>query len=85
MTKLIYFEFHNLIKMPTIDIEENLKVQLRNLKNIVAAKTYNEVVNLLLKRYDANSYYEPMLSLILDRLDTLEDKVDSIINTKNNR
>ncbi|TFG15968.1 MAG: hypothetical protein EU531_07845 [Promethearchaeota archaeon] len=71
--------------MPTIDIEENLKVQLRNLKNIVAAKTYNEVVNLLLKRYDANSYYEPMLSLILDRLDTLEDKVDSILNPPKNR
>ena len=85
MTKFIYSKFHNLIKMPTIDIEENLKVQLRNLKNIVAAKTYNEVVNLLLKRYDANSYYEPMLSLILDRLDTLEDKVDSILNTSKNR
>jgi len=68
--------------MPTIDIEENLKIQLRNLKNIVAAKTYNEVVNLLIKRYDANSYYEPMLTLILDRLDTVEDKIDSLLRNK---
>lgn len=79
MTKLIYLISHTLINMPTIDIEENLKIQLRNLKNIVAAKTYNEVVNLLIKRYDANSYYEPMLSLILDRLDTVEDKINSLI------
>ena len=79
MTKFIYLISHNLINMPTIDIEENLKIQLRNLKNIVAAKTYNEVVNLLIKRYDANSYYEPMLSLILDRLDTVEDKINSLI------
>ena len=79
MTKLIYLISHNSINMPTIDIEENLKIQLRNLKNIVAAKTYNEVVNLLIKRYDANSYYEPMLSLILDRLDTVEDKINSLI------
>lgn len=80
MTKLIYQNSHNIINMPTIDIEENLKIQLRNLKNIVAAKTYNEVVNLLIKRYDANSYYEPLLSLVLDRLDTVEHKLDSLIS-----
>ena len=56
-----------------------LKIQLRNLKNIVVAKTYNEVVNLLIKRYDANSYYEPTLSLVLDKLDTVEQKLDSLI------
>ena len=79
MTKFIYLVSHSIINMPTIDIEENLKIQLRNLKNIVAAKTYNEVVNLLIKRYDANSYYEPMLALILDRLDTVEDKIELLI------
>lgn len=64
--------------MPTIDIDEQLKIQLRTLKNIVAAKTYNEVVNLLIKRYDADSYYEPMLTLILDRLDTIEHKINNL-------
>lgn len=41
--------------MATIDIDEKLKNQLKALKNIVAAKTYNEVVNLLIRRYDAKS------------------------------
>lgn len=62
--------------MPTIDIDEQLKNQLKALKNIVAAKTYNEVVNLLIRQYDAKSYYEPMLTLVLDRLDTIEDKIN---------
>jgi hypothetical protein len=62
--------------MPTIDIDEGLKIQLKALKSIVGAKTYNEVVNLLLKRYDADSYYEPMLTLILNRLDTIENQIN---------
>lgn len=62
--------------MPTIDIDEQLKNQLKALKSIVAAKTYNEVVNLLIRQYDAKSYYEPMLTLVLDRLDTIEHKIN---------
>ena len=53
-----------------------MKNQLKALKNIVAAKTYNEVVNLLIRQYDAKSYYEPMLTLVLDRLDTIEHKIN---------
>ncbi|MHA1989082.1 MAG: hypothetical protein ACW986_19160 [Promethearchaeota archaeon] len=64
--------------MPTIDIDEMLKNQLKALKNIVGAKTYNEVVNLLIRRYDTESYYEPMLTFILDRLDTIENKINDI-------
>lgn len=64
--------------MPTIDINEMLKNQLKALKNIVAAKTYNEVVNLLIRQYDAKSYYEPMLTLVLDRLDTIEQKINNL-------
>jgi len=74
--------------MPTIDIDEMLKNQLKALKNIVAAKTYNEVVNLLIRRYDTESYYEPMLTLVLDRLDTIEHKInvltDDVLGQKNN-
>ena len=74
--------------MPTIDIDEMLKNQLKALKNIVAAKTYNEVVNLLIRRYDVESYYEPMLTLVLDRLDTIEHKInvlaDDVLGQKNN-
>jgi len=66
--------------MPTIDIDEQLKNQLKALKNIVAAKTFNEVVNLLIRQYDAKSYYEPMLTLVLDRLDTIENKINVISN-----
>jgi hypothetical protein len=66
--------------MPTIDIDEQLKNQLKALKNIVAAKTYNEVVNLLIRQYDAKSYYEPMLTLVLDRLDTIEHEINVISN-----
>ncbi len=61
--------------MPTIDIDDQLKNQLKALKNIVAAKTYNEVVNLLIRQFDAKSYYEPMLTLVLDRLDTIEHEI----------
>ena len=64
--------------MPTIDIDEQLKNQLKALKNIVAAKTFNEVVNLLIRQYDAKSYYEPMLTLVLDRLDTIEHKINEL-------
>ena len=64
--------------MPTIDIDEQLKNQLKMLKNIVAAKTYNEVVNLLIRQFDSKSYYEPMLTLILDRLDTIEHKINEL-------
>ena len=64
--------------MPTIDINEQLKTQLKVLKNILAAKTYNEVVNLLIKQYDAKSYHEPMLTLVLDRLDTIEHKINEL-------
>lgn len=74
--------------MPTIDIDEKLKIQLRTLKNIVGDKTYNEVVNLLIRRYDTESYYEPMLTLVLDRLDTIEHKInvfaDDVLGQKNN-
>ena len=64
--------------MPTIDIDEKLKNQLKAIKNIEGAKTYNEVVNLLIKRYDTESYYEPMLTLVLDRLDTVEHKINEL-------
>lgn len=64
--------------MPTIDIDEKLKNQLKAIKNIEGAKTYNEVVNLLIKRYDTESYYEPMLTLVLDRLDTIEYKINDL-------
>ena len=64
--------------MPTIDIDEKLKNQLKAIKNIEGAKTYSEVVNLLIKRYDAESYYEPMLTLVLDRLDTIEHKINEL-------
>ena len=64
--------------MPTIDIDEKLKNQLKALKSIVGAKTYNEVVNLLIRRYDAQSYYEPMLTFVLDRLDTIETKINDL-------
>jgi len=67
--------------MPTIDIDEQLKNQLKALKNIVAAKTYNEVVNLLIRQYDAKSYYEPMLTLVLDRLDTIEHDINLLTNS----
>ncbi|MFX1243243.1 MAG: hypothetical protein ACFFA7_18505 [Promethearchaeota archaeon] len=39
-------------------------------------KTYNEVVNLLIQRYDTQSYYDPLLTLVLSRLDTIENKID---------
>ena len=67
--------------MPTIDIDEQLKNQLKALKNIVAAKTFNEVVNLLIRQYDAKSYYEPMLTLVLDRLDTIEHDINVLTNS----
>ena len=64
--------------MPTIDIDEKLKNQLKAIKSIEGAKTYNEVVNLIIKRYDTDSYYEPMLTLVLDRLDTIEHKINEL-------
>ena len=64
--------------MPTIDIDEKLKNQLKAIKNIEGAKTYSEVVNLLIKRYDTESYYEPLLTLVLDRLDTIEHKINEL-------
>jgi len=67
--------------MPTIDIDEQLKNQLKALKNIVAAKTFNEVVNLLIRQYDTKSYYEPMLTLVLDRLDTIENEINVLTNS----
>ncbi|MHA2339491.1 MAG: hypothetical protein ACXACX_19470 [Candidatus Hodarchaeales archaeon] len=64
--------------MPTIDIDEKIKSQLKGLKSIEGAKTYSEVVNLLIKRYDTESYYDPLLTLVLDRLDTLELKINDL-------
>ena len=64
--------------MPTIDVDEKLKNQLKAIKNIEGAKTFSEVVNLLIKRYDTKSYYEPMLTLVLDRLDTIEHKINEL-------
>lgn len=64
--------------MPTIDINEKLKNQLKAIKNIEEAKTYSEVVNLLIKHYNTESYYEPMLTLVLDSLDTIEHKINEL-------
>jgi len=77
MTKLKYTEFFLSI-MPTIDLHEKIKNDLKKIKEVNGCKTYSEAVAILMRSNKIEDIMSNFFSHIMGRLTVLSQSIDSI-------
>ena len=77
MTKLKYTEFFLSI-MPTIDLNEKIKNDLKKIKEVNGCKTYSEAVAILMRSNKIEDIMSNFFSHIMGRLTVLSQSIDDI-------
>jgi len=77
MTKLKYTEFFLTI-MPTIDLNEKIKNDLKKIKEVNGCKTYSEAVAILMRSNKIEDIMSNFFSHIMGRLTVLSQSIDNI-------
>ncbi len=77
MTKLKYTEFFLSI-MPTIDLNEKIKNDLKKIKEVNGCKTYSEAVAILMRSNKIEDIMSNFFSHIMGRLTLLSQSIDTI-------
>ena len=77
MTKLKYTEFFLSI-MPTIDLNEKIKNDLKKIKEVNGCKTYSEAVAILMRSNKIEDIMSNFFSHIMGRLTVLSQSIDNI-------
>ena len=77
MTKLKYTEFFLSI-MPTIDLNEKIKNDLKKIKEVNGCKTYSEAVAILMRSNKIEDIMSNFFSHIMGRLTVLSKSIDNI-------
>ena len=79
MTKLIYTKlFFNI--MPTIDLNEKIKDDLKKVKEVYGCKTYSEAVAILMRSNKIEEIMSNFFSHIMGKLTILSQSIDNIKN-----
>lgn len=77
MTKLKYSEFFYSI-MPTIDLNEKIKNDLKKIKEVYGCKTYSEAVAILMRSNKIEEIMTNFFSHIMGKLSILSQSIDNI-------
>jgi len=77
MTKLKYTKFFKSI-MPTIDLNEKIKDDLKKIKDVYGCKTYSEAVAILMRSNKIEDIMSNFFSHIMGRLTLLSQSIDEI-------
>ena len=77
MTKLKYTEFFLSI-MPTIDLNEKIKNDLKKIKEVNGCKTYSEAVAILMRSNKIEDIMSNFFSHIMGRLTVLSQSIENI-------
>jgi len=77
MTKLKNIEFFYSI-MPTIDLNEKIKNDLKKIKEVNGCKTYSEAVAILMRSNKIEDIMSNFFSHIMGKLTMLSQSIDNI-------
>jgi len=77
MTKLKYSELFYSI-MPTIDLNEKIKNDLKKIKEVYGCKTYSEAVAILMRSNKIEEIMTNFFSHIMGKLSILSQSIDNI-------
>ena len=80
MTKLKNLEFFLNI-MPTIDLNEKIKNNLKKVKEVYGCKTYSEAVAILMRSNKIEETMTNFFSHIMGKLSLLSQSIDDIKQT----
>jgi len=64
--------------MPTIDLNEKIKNDLKKIKEVSGCKTYSEAVAILMRSNKIEDIMSNFFSHIMGRLTTLSQSIDNI-------
>jgi len=77
MTKFKNTEFFSII-MPTIDLNEKIKNDLKKIKEVNGCKTYSEAVAILMRSNKIEDIMSNFFSHIMGKLTTLSQSIENI-------
>lgn len=78
MTKLKYYDCYYNLDMPTIDLNEKIKEDLKKIKEVYGCKTYSEAVAILMRSNKIEEVMTNFFSHIMGKLTLLSQSVDNI-------
>ncbi|NVM46676.1 MAG: hypothetical protein HWN79_17355 [Candidatus Lokiarchaeota archaeon] len=78
MTRLKYDNCYFYFDMPTIDLNEKIKEDLKKIKEVYGCKTYSEAVAILMRSNKIEEIMTNFFSHIMGKLTLLSQSVDEI-------